>query len=617
MRLFKDFWTVLLFVLITSCSEKDNFVKISVADYEDKVYASWLGQLIGSSYGYSHHDFYVDDPPAAVFPFGYEDESISIMKQVNGAFSNNNTDIEYMYLHGMEEYGPEPTYEQIAELWKHHVRGKIWLANRAALAAMHYGYAPPVTGKKEYNPHWFQIDAQLINEIWGVTAPGMVKYAAAKSDWAARITNDDWAIEPTIFYGSLYAAAFFESDIHKLIDIGIAALAVNSRFAQTAEEMKALYKKYPTDWKSARKEMVEKYYSQEPVNVRTVWNANLNGACSVLALLYGAGDFEKTLDYAFAMGFSAKNQGATLGGMMGIILGSQGLPEKLLYPFPELDWKQPFNDSYKNISRYDLPDASLKEIASRTTKLGEKIILKYGDKKIADNGKAFYLINTDAVFVPALEISGVPMPYIEVEKAVKYDFAVSGGKPPYQWQVISGSFPEGLNFQNGHLSGIANSPGVYSVTLEVISQDQQKGSRHFKVVVCAKNLAQDARQIIANVTQTDAKTRDIYSLSFDGSFYAENVQVIRDEKRYGKGSTFYSITSERSYQDDYYGYTWNDPQTIGLIGYYCGSLEMSGGWFTSLNVEYKDTYDKWTRVDNSLIYPPLPQGDGFRSIRNW
>ena len=41
---------------------------------------------------------------------------------------------------------------------------------------MHYGYTPPVTGSKAVNPHWLQIDPQLINEIWAVTAPGMVRY---------------------------------------------------------------------------------------------------------------------------------------------------------------------------------------------------------------------------------------------------------------------------------------------------------------------------------------------------------------------------------------------------------------------------------------------------------
>jgi hypothetical protein len=51
--------------------------------------------------------------------------------------------------------------------------------------------------------------------------PEWLKYAAGKSEWAARITSDDWGVEPTIHYGAMYAAAFFEKDIDKLIDIGL------------------------------------------------------------------------------------------------------------------------------------------------------------------------------------------------------------------------------------------------------------------------------------------------------------------------------------------------------------------------------------------------------------
>lgn len=75
----------------------------------------------------------------------------------------------------------------------------------------------------------------------------MVKYAAQKSAWAARITNDDWGIEPTIHYGAMFAAAFFESDVNKLIDIGVKALPPNSRFATTVQEVKQLYQRFPHD----------------------------------------------------------------------------------------------------------------------------------------------------------------------------------------------------------------------------------------------------------------------------------------------------------------------------------------------------------------------------------
>lgn len=578
--------------------------KISVKDYQDKVYASWLAQCIGNIYGLPHENDYIDEPGPATFPYGYG-RNIDRLKEIGGAFSDDDTDIEYMYLLAMEKYGIEPTYAQLTESWKYHVRERVWLANRAALAFMHYGYIPPVTGIQTINPHWFQIDPQLVNEIWAVTAPGMVRYAAEKSGWAARITNDGWGIEPTIHYGAMYAAAFFESDVHKLIDIGTQALPKGSRFAKTVEDMKALYRKYPDDWQSARQEMAEMYYHQEPPETKTIWNANLNGACGILALLYGEGDFQMTLDLACAIGFDADNQAATMAGLLGAMLGMEGLPRDLLYPLP--GWKEPLNDLYKNVSRYDMPDASLKDMVARMAELGEKIILKHGGRKVTEDGEEFYLINTEAEFVAPLELPRAPMPYIEVGQELEYNFYVTGGKPPYRWKVSSGSLPEGLRFQNGTLSGMATSAGIYQVELQV-EQGGQKTSQEFKLVVRGKNLAPTAGEILANLQQTDTDRRDGMWLTVARSLYADNVLVIRDGKRLGDGSTFYNISSEPLKKVDYYGYEWAEPQTIGLLGYHTGSVEENGGWFTSLNVEYRDENNHWQAVPDLRMSPPLMPG---------
>jgi len=598
---------VILSVLITSYAQSKE-LKISLEKYQDKVYASWLAQCIGNIYGLPHENRYIDEPGPETFPYGYSNQDRRL-RVTNGAFSDDDTDIEYMYLLGMEKYGPEPTYEQLAQSWKYHVRDRVWLANRAALGAMHYGLTPPVTGMKDYNPHWFQIDPQLVNEIWAVTAPGMVDYAAAKSGWAALITDDDWGIEPTIHYGAMYSAAFFESDIHKLIDIGTAVLLENSRFAQTVEGMKALYRKYPGDWKRARREMAEKYYHNEPVDTKTIWNANLNGACGILALLYGEGDLQKTLDLSCAIGFDADNQAATMSGLLGVVHGTKGLPKELLFPFPELDWKEPFNDIYKNITRYDIPDASLKDMAARMAKQGEKLILMQGGKKVTKDGKDFYVINSNAKFVAPLELPTAPMPIIEVGKKVEYNFSVSGGKPAIKWSVLKGQFPAGIRFKDGKMTGAARKPGLYRVQLQ-IQQGDKKSSRNFKLVVRGKNLAPAAAKILASVKHTNTKTRDAMWLTVARSLYSDHLEdVIRDGKVTGDSSTFYSINDSSKPKKDYYGYEWAEPQTIGLLGFHTGSMEENGGWFTSIDVQYRGDDGTWIPVEKLVISPSLVKGD--------
>jgi len=578
-------------------------VKLSVEEYRDKVYASWLGQCVGNIYGLPHECRYIDRPGPDQFPLGYHETRR--LREADGAFSDDDTDIEYMYLLAMEKYGVEPTYARLADEWMAHVRDRVWLANRAAVAAMRYGYTPPFTGKKDLNPHWFQIDPQLVDEIWAVTAPGMVRYAAGKSAWAARIMTDDWGIEPTIHYGAMYAAAFFEKDIEKLVDIGSKALPAGSRFAQTVEDMKALHRKYPTDWKAAREAMAEKYYRQEPADTRTIWNANLNGACAILALLYGGGDFQRTLDLACSIGFDADNQAATLAGLIGVIHGTRAIPHEWLFPFADLGWKEPFNDRYKNVSRFDLPDGSLKQMAAATADIGRRIILKNGGRVETRNGREYFLINSDAAFAAPLELPNGPLPRIEAGEPVNYTFMASGADQSCLWRLLRGRWPEGLLFQNGKLSGNTEAVGFYPILLQ-LQQGEKQISREFVLVARGRNLATSATRVLSNIQHADVASRDSMYITVGKTLFNDEVESIRDRRITGAASTFYSIDGQNAPKVDYYGYEWAEPQNLGLLAYHNGSVEETGGWFRSIRVEFRDARGYWRPVENLTVIPPLP-----------
>lgn len=188
-----------------------------------------------------------------------------------------------------------------------------------------------------------------------------------------------------------------------------------------------------------------------------------------------------------------------------------------------------------------------------------------------------------------------------------YNFYISGGKPPYTWRRVAGELPDGLQFSNGTLTGIATTPGIFPVTIEVAAGGQN-ASREFNFIVPGPNLAQAAEQIIANVMKTDTERRDAMWLIVPRSLYADSVGVIRDGKCLGDHSTFYNISRDTSPKIDYYGYQWASLQTIGLVGYHTRAVEENGGWFTSLNVEFQDENGNWKPVKNLIIQPPLPEG---------
>jgi ADP-ribosylglycohydrolase len=587
-----------VFCCTSVCAQK----KITMDELKDKIAGAWIGQMVGNIYGLPHENKHIEEPGnQADFPYGYS-KNIAKLQQHNGAFSDDDTDVEYLYLTLMEKYGSEPTYEQMREGWMYHIRDRVWLANRAALGLMHHGFTPPFTGNRNYNPHWYQIDPQLINEIWGYTAPGMTAYAAAKSAWAARITSDDWAISPTIHYGAMYANAFFEKNMRKLISDALQYLPADDRYAATVREMIALYDKYPNDWTKARAAMAQKYYVEEPEMTKTIWNANLNGACGILSMLYGKGDLQLTMDLGCAMGFDADNQTATVGGILGVMYGAASLPAALTMPVE--GWTKPFNDRYINITRYDMPDASIEDMIARTVKQAVDVVISHGGKLSGNT----LTVNTKAQFNAPMEFCVGPDPRMEVNVPVDYRFSCVANEN-YTWAVKNGALPQGLIFDKGRLTGTPTVAGKYPVTL-TLGNGKKTLEKQFELLVRTANIAPKADTIFANVRTLNEDVLYKCWITFGKPMYAKNVNVINDGVLNGEGSVFYSLAAEACIPKmDYFGYGWAVPKRINMLALHTGCLEEFGGWLSSLNVQYKDKEGKWRNVSNYTATPALPKTD--------
>jgi len=579
---------------------------ISMEDLHDKIAGAWIGQMIGNIYGLPFENKFIENPgPEDKWPYGYT-KNLDKLAKTGGAFSDDDTDFEYIYLLQMEKYGCEPSYAQLRAAWMYHVRDRVWLANRAALGLMHHGFTPPFTGAKSNNPHWYQIDPQLINEIWSYTAPGMVTYAAEKSDWAARITSDEWGVEPTIHYGAMYANAYFENNIQKLVLSALKQLPADSRYAQTVREVLALYEKYPNDWKKSRQEIARKYYVDENPMTKTIWNANLNGACGILSLLYGKGDFQLTMDLGCSMGFDADNQTATIGGLLGVISGAKALPKDLYCPVK--GWTEPFNDRYINVTRYDMPDASISDMINRTVKQAIDVVSKNGGKVINKKGKEFLVINVDAKFNAPLEFYVGPNPSMEAGKQIEYIFYTKANRN-YNWKLKSGTLPQGIIFDKGKISGMPTTAGKYKIIL-TLDNGKNVLEKTFELLVRTANIAPKADTVYTNVRKLNASVLDSCWYTFGKPMYANSVNVINDGIINGEGSVFYSLAAKAKLPKiDYFGYGWKNEKEINMIALHTGCMEEFGGWWSSFNIQYQDEKGKWVPVSKYTSTPALPATD--------
>jgi ADP-ribosylglycohydrolase len=385
---------------------------ITRAQLVDRISGFWIGQLVGNYLGFPFENVYVDQPiPVLVdryyTPLNAGDLKVNrndhrafvpyMFTAFDGAYSDDDTDIEFVTLHAVEKHGLDITYPQITDAWKAHINRRIWVANRTARDLMEKGMVAPHTGMKQNNPNWFQIDPQLVNEIWSAFYPGMPRRAAQRAEWGARITNDDWGVHPTIAYAVMISEGFFEKDPQRLVKLALAAIPQEGPFHEGMVDVIRWHAEDPADWRATRQKIHDKYYRYQKGDYKapvSVVSSLANGLCGILAILYGEGDFMKTVGIAVSAGYDCDNQSATCGGLLGVMHGAGVIPAALTQDcLPRGRWNKPFNDTYINYSRDGLPIHNrISDIVERIANIAEAAILREGGRKIEKDGQIVYVI---------------------------------------------------------------------------------------------------------------------------------------------------------------------------------------------------------------------------------
>lgn len=386
---------------------------ISRVELKDKISGYWIGQCVGNYMGFPFEGTYLENPIPVLIDRYYQfddDTSLHINRNdlrgycpvvtnwLGGAFSDDDTDIEFVTLHALEKYGLDITYNEITEMWINHVNRNIWCANRVARDLMSEGLIPPETGSKENNTFWHAIDPQLVNEIWSMIYPGMIRRSVDRAQWSARITNDDWGTHPTLAYAVMYSAAIFEKDVNELVALALKYIPPDSPYYEGLEDLIAWHAQHK-DWRITRKLIFDKYYRYKKgdleVPVSDVSSLS-NGLFGIMAILYGDGNFEQTAGIAVSAGLDCDNQAATCAGLIGVIHGASAIPARFTLGLWNPVWTQAFNDTYINFTRDGLPAYNrISDIVERILQLAEEAIITAGGKKIFEHGEVHYLINSD------------------------------------------------------------------------------------------------------------------------------------------------------------------------------------------------------------------------------
>jgi hypothetical protein len=352
----------------------------------DKIRGGMLGQILGNLNGLQHEFKYIDEP-------GQLDAYVPSLPQ--GAWTDDDTDFEWVYIVEMQrQRNLLLPPDAIAALWRERINDRIWCANRYARYLMDLGFVPPYTGWTTLNP-WssFNISGTFLAESFALMAPAMPQTA---SRIALNYTTVGITAEPaqtTQFLASMIAMAFVEDDVNALLDAGVAALAPNSRVRELVNDIRTWHREHPNDWRETRR-LLQAKYTQEQNNMRDRNGYELNTGASIVALLYGNGDFADTLRMAFNLGWDADNVAANVGTILGVVHG-----------YRQMLTQWDVVDRYRNTTRDNMPDdETITSYADRLVNLFELVLERNGGRKTLVNQTTVYEIPAESA-APVLELS--------------------------------------------------------------------------------------------------------------------------------------------------------------------------------------------------------------------
>ena len=363
-----------LFFFQINCTNPPKFEQeiLSRKKYKEQLKGFWLGQCIANWTGlvtemdkignigdiktgsfYTREDWGKKDLPNI---WGEEKGYLSptidfVFRDTNEVWgADDDTDIEYIYQHLLctnKTLFLSP--EQIKNGWLKHIKSEeenhLWVSNQKAFDLMQEGILPPETSAPENNEFYDMIDAQLTTEIFGLFAPNQPDLALKMAKLPIQTTARGNAEHIAQFYvamHSLIAANSFQTNQPKqehkevLFNAAQEARKILPDSTYSAKMYDFVYEQYQqgTPWENTRDSLYKRYQVEQMdgyditsrnMHCNGCFAAGINFGASLISLFYGEGNYKNTIKIGTLAGWDSDNPTATWGGLIGFMLGKEGI----------------------------------------------------------------------------------------------------------------------------------------------------------------------------------------------------------------------------------------------------------------------------------------------------
>lgn len=272
-------------------------------------------------------------------------------------YAPSDDDTNYTVLAGVliDKYGRDFTPWDVSRVWlDYQPKNAYCTAERVAFCNFVKGYNPPESAIYK-NPYREWIGAQIRADYFGYINPGDPETAADMAWRDASISHIKNGIYGEMFAAAMIAAAASTDDIKTIIAAGLGEIPANCRLA---EDVKLVVKMFD-DGKTSE-ETFAKIHEKWDEHSGHGWCHTISNAMIVAAsLLYGGGDYGKSICLAVQTGFDTDCNGATVGSIIGMRNGLSGIPE---------EWYRPLNDKLCT-SIFGVGIVKISEMGEKTLKV--------------------------------------------------------------------------------------------------------------------------------------------------------------------------------------------------------------------------------------------------------
>lgn len=309
-------------------------------DYMQRVYAGWLGKIIGIRLG------------AAVEGWDYErikqmfGELTYYPAQYKRFAADDDSNGPLYFLRALEDKRTEKmTAQDVGEALLNYApyeHGFFWWGGygisteHTAYLNLRRGIRAPQSGSIEQNGAAIaeQIGGQIFIDTWGLVAPGNLDLAAELAEKAASVTHGGNGVYGGVFVACAISAAFVMNDIREVIEAALARIPAECEYTRVCRAVMRFHDENPqSSWRDCFRYLKANFgYDRYPGVCHIIPNAGV----MVLAMVYGNGDFDDTLNICNMCGWDTDCNVGNVGTIMGVLCGLDKIDTE--------KWIRPIND---------------------------------------------------------------------------------------------------------------------------------------------------------------------------------------------------------------------------------------------------------------------------------